>query len=457
MSKYLVVFSLLLGQVSMANYIDDKVTQYSWNSIEVIHLEDETYPTFDLAIQFDAGAYFDAEGKAGQTQVMFDLLSSGTDRYSQEEIIDTLDFYGSSQQAQVTHEFSSYNVSGLVQHAAPTMKMVCHLFRGATFPKDELKRHTDRLTTALRNLASNHSALANRAFRQLSFEGTGYERPVEGDLKSLKALEVADLKSKLLEFNDKVSKKIYLRGPRSLLKLKGIFENDCAWGPTAKDYSAPEVQREPSKDDQASEIYLISVPSANQTQIRIGNVLGKKIAHKEYALTQLATQYLGGGFTSELMQEVRVRKGLTYSIGAYASPQKNYARAGINTFTKNETIVETLKTIQDVIAKSSKNVSQERLAMVKRYSKGAYLFGLESAADFLSNLIYFDHIGRPYSDIYRFPERVDSISAKQLMRKVAQIFDPQKQMTVLVGDASIKSALEKEQFKVKLLNYTDFL
>ena len=80
------------------------------------------------------------------------------------------------------------------------------------------------------------------------------------------------------------------------------------------------------------------VPKANQAQIRVGRYLTYDESKKDHELMSLASKYMGGGFTSRLMQELRVKRGLTYSAGAYASTQKTYGRSGISTFTKNNTL-----------------------------------------------------------------------------------------------------------------------
>ncbi|MEX1098937.1 MAG: insulinase family protein, partial [Bacteriovoracaceae bacterium] len=218
---------------------------------------------------------------------------------------------------------------------------------------------------------------------------------------------------------------------------------------------APKVSKKQTK--KGGVVYLVPVPQANQAQIRIGNVMTSIETSQEHELTGFAAQFIGGGFTSRLMQEIRVEKGLTYSIGAYASEQKNYGRKGINTFTKNETVTETLEAIKRVLETNSKKIEDEHFAMAKRYAKGSYLFGLESTSAFLGNLIYFDHIGRAYEEIYKFPARVDSLTMEQVKRKVKELFDPKEQIILVLGSKKLKGPLEKAGYKVEELNYKDYL
>jgi zinc protease len=203
-------------------------------------------------------------------------------------------------------------------------------------------------------------------------------------------------------------------------------------------------------------IYFVPV-EGNQAQIRIGNYLTTEQSKKDYTLNELASRYMGGGFTSVLVQELRVKRGLTYSAGAYASSQNTYGRAGISTFTKNKTIVETLNVIKEVIERESKNIPDQNFVYLRRFLKGSYLFGLESSTAFLKNLLFFDHIRRPYSDIYNFPNEVDNITKKQAQSKIKEIFGWDHQVKMVLGDKSLIKVLRKAGFKVKTLNYKGYL
>ena len=74
--------------------------------------------------------------------------------------------------------------------------------------------------------------------------------------------------------------------------------------------------------------------------------------------------------------------------------------SGISTFTKNNTLAETLKVIEEVITKESKTVEEGNFEHIKRFIKGNYLFGLESTSSFLETLLFFDHSDRKYEEIY---------------------------------------------------------
>tara|TARA_B100001971_G_scaffold215192_1_gene259806 strand:- start:59117 stop:60481 length:1365 start_codon:yes stop_codon:yes gene_type:complete len=451
-----IILLLLISLTSFANYLDDNLKKDNWEGVEIIWLVDNSFPTYDISIFFEGGAYDDPKGKEGLTALSLNLLTLGTNRYNQEHILDTLEFYGVSYGANSTHEYATYDVSGLVKDVLPTMKMVCHMFRDATYPKKELKKSIKRLKTAQRRMITNHGALASYISRIVTLRKTGFERPADGNLNSYNRIKGSDLTARLKQLNNETRKRIYIRGPEELESLRNVFKNDCKWsneGLTAKNY--PDVKRGLSPN--AGGVFLVPVKDANQAQVRIGTYMSKEEAHADYALAAFTSKFMGGGFTSRLMQALRVNSGLTYSAGSYASPQKNYGRKGISTFTKNETIVELLQKIDEVVKKNSKNIPQDLLQRNKVFVKGNYLYELESTSSFLATLQYYDTVGRPYKDIYQYPKAVEALTREQVQNKVKSLFQDPDNVTVIVGNISLKETLEKAGYKVNVIKAEDYL
>ena len=157
----------------------------------------------------------DQKGKEGETELMFDLLTSGTRRFSQKEINDNLEYYGASYGHHITHEYATYTVSGLKKDIVPTLKQVCHLFSDASFPKNELKKIKKLKVSALKNIANDHGSVADRAFRKLSLANSVYETPAGGTVKSIIGIGQKDLKKKLEYFKITLKKEFILKVMRT--------------------------------------------------------------------------------------------------------------------------------------------------------------------------------------------------------------------------------------------------
>lgn len=437
-----------------STYIDDHVQKLNWNGIDVVWLEDSKLPTYDISIYFGEGAIGDAKGLEGATEITLNQLTSGSKKFSQKEIIEQLEFYGVSYGSSVTHEFADFSISGLVKDYKPTVKLICHLFNEATFPEPELNTLKARVLSSLKSIVTNHGALANHIFRAETLKSTGYGTSVEGNIASLKKISSTDLKVRIGELNNKVKKRIYIKGPKSILGVKQILSKDCGWTNNGKKREYPKVKSIVRNNS----LIFIPMKDANQAQVRIGRILTtKEVSGENDELMAFAAKFMGGGFTSRLVQGLRVEKGLTYSASAYASGQSSYGRSGISTFTKNETLPELLSATKEIIEKASTDIDESIFKRAKKNIKGNYLLGLESTSDFLKNLMFFDHKGIDYDHIYKFTDIIDKIDRDDLMKMNKQLFNWKDQTIVVLGDRSLIPGLKKAGYIVYEVDYKNYL
>ena len=171
----------------------------------------------------------------------------------------------------------------------------------------------------------------------------------------------------------------------------------------------------------------------------------------------LAAHYLGGGFTSQLMREVRVKKGLTYSISAVAAAQKNYGRAVISTFTPNQKISRLIKVIRQTLDKSTESLDGEALKRSRGNLIGSYPFQFESSSQFLSQMMILKHKEKSLEALVNFPEKIKDLTSKQIKKELQKIFDFQKQTIVILGSEKLQQVLRKAGISFKKVSYKKFL
>lgn len=438
--------------------IEDNIKRLNWNGIEVVYIEDNRFPTYDLTIYFADGALSEQKGQAGLSVHSFNLMDSGTDKLSQKEILEELEFLGTDFGADVTHEYTTLNVSGLTKDLKTSMTQICSLMRSATYPEAVIKKELELERTGLQSMVASPQALSERVFREISMSNTPYSYPVAGKMADLKALNSTALRNQLNYFLDTVKKRIYVTGPKSVLSLEKILANECQLKGSPSDFVR--TVEAPKKRVNKTEFVFVPVPDANQVQLRIGRFLNYDET-SERNLDALASDFLGGGFTSRLMREVRVKRGLTYSIGSFISSQKQYGRSGISTFTKNQTIDRLIEVIDEAVTKISKDgITEADLARSTDGMIGAYPFKFENNHAFLAQLLLLDHIGRPYSDLFDFKDSVAKYSAKDVAARIEKVFSMKRQVIFVLGDKSIEPklrALTKKYGPLKVVDYKPYL
>ena len=427
----------------------DSVNREKWGDLDVVWIEDNKFPRFYAAVYFQDGSLSDPF--SGLTQGTFDQMSAGTSKDSQREISEFFDFYGVNLKHSVTHEYSVYSVQGLVKDINPVMTKVCELFKDAQYPQKELTSYVSRSKSHLKNLVTSHAALADRIFRKLSLAETPYATPVEGTLESYDKLGQVGLKERLAELN-KAKKVLYLSGPESVHEMKDVIAKKCNWT-SESSLKKLEIKKPTSQ----SAIYLVPVPGANQAQIRIGRYVIPEEIKGKYDQFNFLSGFLGGGFTSKLVQELRVKRGLTYSAGAYVSMQRDYGRAGIMTFSKNESAAEAISIVRDVFNEvSQKKFTPEEFKHQQGHQIGAFSFGFEETSAFLGQIMLYDHQQRDLKELVKYPELIASLTPEALAQANLEAFPWERLTIVVVGDKSLEKSLSRIR-PVRILNYQDFL
>ncbi len=450
------IIIILLFTLSCYGNISSKVQKFEWNGIEVTWLEDNHYPLYQVVVYFADGSLADDFKKQGESRAVFELLASGTNSYTKDQILSALEFYGSQLSHYVTHEYSTFEFSGLIKDIIPTGKMLCHLFQETNFPQSEVNNYILREKAKINNLINQQSELADSIFRKLSMEKTNLATSVDGTQKSLSSLTEESLKKKLAYYHSNVSKKIYIRGPREALKLEQVITKDCSWQNGVD--SVRRVSLISSHGKKNPRMYYVTIPNSAQAQIRIGSYLPKDNFKNKDAAMALSSYFLGKGMGSLLVEEMRVKRGFVYYIDATLQNQNSYGRSVIMTSTSNKNLVESLEVIQNSLVQSQHPLKvNERLSKTKSFLKGHFLLSLDQKDETLRQIILFEHKGQTVLDLEKFVDKVDLLNEKQIAQINKDAFNWTEQTILILGSEKNIPNLKKKFPTVEVLDYKIFL
>ena len=304
-------------------------------------------------------------------------------------------------------------------------------------------------------MIQDHSELASRAFRNLTLKHTPFSRPVEGNLSSIKNITHNDLLNRLKFLKEKVSKKIYVNAPLKVTKeLESIMVNNCRFVGNKNDF----IRTAPKSAGLKAlrNIHLITVPKSDKAEVRIGRTLNADELN-DPELTELAAGYLGGGFTSKLMEELRKKKGLVYGVNAFAAYQKYYGHAAIVTSTNGDQLEQLLETTKRVLNETGNGLIEDSdFNRMKNYLIGSYPFKFEKGSSYLDQLIFLDHVQKDYDQIKKYKGIMEKYSKVDVQRKIKEIFPWENQLVMILGEKKLLKQLEKYG-KVEVHPYENFL
>jgi zinc protease len=142
----------------------------------------------------------------------------------------------------------------------------------------------------------------------------------------------------------------------------------------------------------------------------------------------------GGGFSSRLTNEVRVKRGLTYDI---STSLEAFRRAGIlvgqvatRADAVNQTIAVTRQTLKDF---ATNGPTDKELQDAKTYLTGSFPLSLDSTGHIAGILVAIqrDALGIDYLE--RRKALIESVTLDDAKRVARRLFDPDKLSFVVVG------------------------
>jgi predicted Zn-dependent peptidase len=157
-----------------------------------------------------------------------------------------------------------------------------------------------------------------------------------------------------------------------------------------------------------------------------------------YALTVMNDILGGGGFTARLIKRVRSDEGLAYGagssfgLGVYwpTTFQAGYA-------SKNPTVAYALEIVLEELDRIRREeVSAEELRVSKSSYIDTFPRSFESAAQIANTFAQDELIGRPHDYWYRYRERIEAVTAADVLRVAQRHLRPEELVMLVVGSWS---------------------
>ena len=142
----------------------------------------------------------------------------------------------------------------------------------------------------------------------------------------------------------------------------------------------------------------------------------------------------GGGFSSRLMEEVREKRGLAYSVHSNLFPYRHGAVFVGNVATKNEAVGQSLDVIESELRRvAEQGPTEEELADAKSYLTGAYALRFESSSSIANQLLWIqiEDLGIDYVD--RRNDLIEQVSLDDIKRVAKRLIEADRLITTIVG------------------------
>lgn len=400
------------------------------NGAHVVFYQAMEVPMLDISIAFAAGSAYDGE-HFGISSLTTRLLNQGNGGLNANALAEKLADTGAQFEAGSNQDMIFLNLKTLVDanNLNKSSDVFSLIINHPDFPVDSFIREKNQQLVAIAQAQESPDEVANQLFFQTLYKKHPYAHPVVGNRNSIEKLKVQQLRRFYQQFFVGKNAVIVLVGAIDKTTAELLAEKIIKDLPAGK--PAPEI---PTAQPLAEEMNLeIPFPSS-QTILRLGQ-LGITHYDKNYFPLLVGNYILGGGsLVSKLVEELRVKRGLTYGVYSRFFPMPGKGPFLIGLSTKNSQAKTTIElTRETLVTFLKKEPDAETLLAAKRYLIGSFPLSLasnRSIADMLLKIAFY-HLPEDYLNTYI--SHIDEVTAASIKQSFQELITLNTLLQISVG------------------------
>jgi zinc protease len=426
----LAAVTLMASAAGAAEVSGMKIEQVtSPGGIEAWLVENHDNPLIAMRFAFRGGSTQDPPGKDGLAYFISAMMDEGAGD------LDSVAFQEREQSLAMRMNFDASrdvmlgNLQTLSENKDEVFDLVRLALTAPRFDQDAVERVRAQILAGLKFDENDPSTVASLAWDRLAFHNHPYGRPIKGTKASIAAISRDDLKDYVARVFARDKLVITVVGDIDAETLGKTLDHVFGNLP-ANSVLAPVADAEPPLGP-TREIIEMDVP---QSVAQFGH---RGIARKdEDFIPAYVLNYIigGGGFASRLMEEVREKRGLAYSVHSNLYPYRHGAVFVGNVATKNEAVGQSLDVIESELRRLAEHgPTEEELDSAKSYLTGAYALRFESSSSIANQLLWvqIEDLGIDY--VNQRNALVEAVTLDDIKRVARRLIEADRLITTIVG------------------------
>jgi len=406
-------------------------------------VESHAIPMVDVQIDLDAGSRRDPAQQAGLASVMAGQIDSGLQAHpsgkgpyaqamDENQIGEAWADLGAQFSSGVSADrwsFSlrSLNYPDLLDKAvALAARQMAH----PSFPPEVWQRDRERMTASLREALTQPGTLAQHRFASAVYGAHPYGFRVTPE--SLSRIAVQDIKDLHARSLQACRASVSVVGALSRAQADAMVQRLLALWPQETACKPPPPVAEVLPLTEPIE-QIVPFESA-QAHVLIGQP-GYKRQDPDFFPLLVGNHILGGGgFVSRLTEQVREKRGLSYSVYSYFSPGLHSGAFTVGLQTRPDQVTQAVAVAKEVVQGFvTDGPTEAELQAAKSNLAGGFALRIDSNRKLLDNVANIAWNRLPLNYLDTWTQSIERVSVADVRRSMARVLQPQRMVTVVVG------------------------
>ncbi|CEJ88362.1 putative Zn-dependent protease [Hyphomicrobium sp. GJ21] len=407
-------------------------------------VEEHSVPLISMRYAFDGGSSQDPEGKPGVANFITAMMDEGAGDLTSEEYQERVEDISMRMSYDDTKDSLYGSFETLSANRDKAVELLKLSVQKPRFDDDAVQRIRQQLVANIIYSDKDPTKVAMREWYAQAFAGHPYARPSSGTAETVSKINRDDLIAYHKRIFARDNLKIVAVGDITPAEL-GKLIDDVFGNLPAKAELMPVAKTEPTGGSQR--VIEMGVPQS----VAIFGLGAMPRKDPDFMAAFIINHILGGGgFSAKLMEEVREKRGLAYSVYSYVQPDKNTSILVGSVATKNASMSESLDIIRNEMKKMAENGPTEAdLDAAKSYLTGSYALRFDTNSKIASQLLGLMQEGFGPDYVENRNKMIDAVTLADAKRVAARLLKSNDLIVTVVGKPDgMKSEIPAAQSRV---------
>jgi zinc protease len=412
------------------------------NGMRVFGIQNNEVPLVQFDIVMDGGLLLEDINKVGVSNLMARMMTQGTAKKTPQELEEAIQQLGATIYVAPGTEDVRIRVNTLSRNYKATMALVEEILFEPRWDAKEFELLKQSMLSQIRQQEANPNAIAANNYNALIYGKDNIRsRNILGTAESVNNITLADLKAFYSKNLSPSFAKMHVVAalPKSDI-VHSLVRIQKQWKALKIDMPTENKPAVPA----TSQVYFVDVPGAKQSMLQIGYPALAATDKDFYAATVMNYILGGGGFASQLTQQLREGKGYTYGIGSSFSGSKSTGTFTISSGVRSNVTLESTQLVKQILQDYAKNYSAGDLETSKNFLIKSNARAFETAGAKLTMLENISKYGWKYDYVKEREQIVNNMTIEQIRNLSEKYLNLNKMIWLVVGDAKTQLPRMKE-------------
>lgn len=412
------------------------------NGMQVYGIQNNEVPLVQFEIVIDGGQLLEDINKVGVANMMARMMTQGTARKTPEELEDAIDQLGARINVSANAEDVRISVNTLSRNYLQTLALVEEILLEPRWDAKEFDLVKQGTISQIRQQEANPNAIAQNQYNLLIYGKDNIRsRNILGTVDSVNAITIDDLKAFYAKSISPSVARMNVVGALTKPAIdSSLSKLNTNWKAKKVEIPVYQTPKPPTK----SQVYFYDVPDAKQSVIRFGYPALAVTDNDFYPATVMNYILGGGGFASQLTQQLREGKGYTYGINSSFSGTKSAGTFTIASGVRTNVTLESAQLVKDILQNFGKNYSENDMETTKGFLIKSNARAFETAGAKLNMLENIGKYGWKPDYVEGREAIVKAMTVNQIKELSNKYLDANKMIWLVVGDAKTQLPRLKE-------------